>query len=110
MLDNCYHKTLSLECDGALTLLAETDSENPVELEVRPDQFERRKRRKIKKFYKDTKKLIRFEKAELRGNCCWKIWNRYRMGESVQLSQAGTFEPGWRISSVELLENCGNLL
>ena len=98
MLDNCYHKTLSLECDGALTLLAETDSENPVELEVRPDQFERRKRKKIW-----------FEKAELRGNCCWKIWNRCRGGESVQLSQAGTFEPGWRIASVELLENCGQL-
>ena len=104
-----YHKTLCLECDGSLTLLAETNSENPVELEVRSDQFERRKRKKIKKFYKNTKKLIRFEKAALRGNCCWKIWNRYRSGESVQLSQAGTFEPGWRIASVELLENCEQL-
>ena len=87
-------------------MLAEDSSEKIVSWELRPKHFVRRKRKKIKRFHKDTSQLIRFEKAKLQGNCCWRIWNRYKRGESNILSTPGTFEPGWRIAAVELMEDC----
>ena len=97
---------LLTECDGSLTLLSENEPEKVVELGVRPIHFEGRKRRKIKRFHEDTKQLIRFEKATMIGNCCWKVWNKYRSGESFPLIDTGTFEPGWAIRAVELLDSC----
>ena len=95
---------LLTECDGSLTLLSENGREKFIV--VSSVHFERRKRMKIKIFDKDTKKLIRFEKAALIGNCCWKVWNKYRSGESILLTQTETFEPGWAIRAVELLDSC----
>ena len=92
------------ECDGSLTLLSENGREKFIV--VRSAQFERRKRMKIKIFDRDTEELIRFEKATIIGNCCWKVWNKYRSGESIPLTQTGTFEPGWAIRAVELLDSC----
>ena len=97
---------VGIECDGSLTLLAEIPSNKTISWEIRPTNFGRRKRKKIKRFHKDTNKLVRFEKATLKGNCCWRIWNRYRLGEYNLLSRSDTFEPGWRIAAVELMENC----
>ena len=92
------------ECDGSLTLLSENGREKFIA--ANSVHFDRRKRMKIKIFDKDTKKLIRFEKAALIGNCCWKVWNKYRSGESIPLTQTETFEPGWAIRAVELLDSC----
>ena len=75
-------------------------------MKLTPAHFADRNRRKIRKMDKETKQLYRIEKAKREGNCCWKIWNRYTGGESIILSRSETYEPGWRIASVEMLKNC----
>ena len=101
-----FNIDINIGCTGSLTLLAEDSLGKVLSMRLTPAHFARRKRRKIKKIQKGTEKIIRFDKAKLEGNCCWKIWNRYRAGESILLSTSRTFEPGWRIMSVEMVKDC----
>lgn len=62
---------------------------------------QKRRRKKIKRF-KDSR-ILSFEYVNMTGNCLWSVWNKYRSGESFQVEQPGTHEPGWSIKAVKLL-------
>ena len=61
---------------------------------------------RIKEKHPETKALINFDQATAEGKCCWLLWNRNLGGISYPISSAGTFQPGWRIAAVEMLEDC----
>ena len=69
---------------------------------------------KIKK--KDNDKDIRYDMAEIRGECCWKFRSQLRGGYLYEPDKpVGTFETGWAIKKVTFNEcqqvcekdNCG---
>merc|ERR1712224_121738 len=57
--------------------------------------------------YINKPRNYRFKLAKLFGNCCWKIWNRYRRGgRPFTMATPNIYQPGWTIKSVELVRNC----
>ena len=66
----------------------------------------KRKKRKINLKHPTTKKLYKFVYATLTGNCCWKSWSKYRGGQPYDMVTPDSYQPGWAIRSVELLEHC----
>ena len=105
---------LIAECEGSLNLLT---SEGTDPFKLTPEHYFSKKRNKPLKFRKikvknpnRPPKYRVFEKATLIGNCCWRAWDSYsRDGMSFSMSTAETFEPGWRIATVELIRDCSLL-
>ena len=65
---------------------------------------------------KIKKKDIRYDMAEIGGECCWKLRSQLRGGSLYEPDKpVGTFEPGWAIKKVIFNEcqqvcekdNCG---
>ena len=50
--------------------------------------------------------LLKFEVAQMTGGCCWKIRDSYKKGKDKHLPEPRSYEPGWPIKSVQLLEEC----
>ena len=58
---------------------------------------------KIKK--KKNGKYIRYDMAEIRGTCCWKLRSRFKRGHLFEPDKPmGIFDPGWAIKKVILTE------
>ena len=96
-----------LGCSGALTL--STNGSSPtISVKINSHKIKQKKikRKSIKVRHPETKKLIKFEHAKLIGNCCWKLWDHYRGGQPYDISRADTYQPGWTIRAVELVEIC----
>ena len=72
---------------------------------IQPDELRHTKRnkKKLKKYYSSNDP---FDLATVEGNCCWKVWSRYRSGQGLGMGTAQTYQPGWNILSVQLVEGC----
>ena len=91
-----------LVCNGRLQLFS---SEHNQGMYIQPADLRNTKRnkKKLKKYYSSNEP---FDLARLEGNCCWKVWSRYRSGQSFGMGTAKTYQPGWNILSVQLVESC----
>ena len=96
----CFYTILV--CNGRLKLFS---SEHNQGMYIQPDELRNTKRnkKKLKEYYSSNEP---FDLARLEGNCCWKVWSRYRSGQSFGMGTAQTYQPGWNILSVQLVESC----
>ena len=91
-----------LVCTGRLTLFS---SEHNQGMYIQPDELRNtiRNKKKLKEYYSSNEP---FDLARFEGNCCWKVWSRYRYGQGFGMGTAQTYQPGWNILSVQLVESC----
>ena len=53
------------------------------------------------------KKDYQFDTAGVYGNCCWKVWDRYKGGRPLQWSPVNVYhESRWVIRAIEVERNC----
>ena len=64
-------------------------------------QSERKKRSITDKNTDGT--LLPFKLATVTGNCRWKIYNKFQVGQNHEMSESKTYTPGWIIRSIELI-------
>ena len=88
-----------LECSGNI-VLSSPNHNHIVTIQAASLQ-QKRRRRRIKRF--EDSRILSFEYVDMTGNCLWSVWNKFRNGESFQVDQTGTHEPGWSIKAVKLL-------
>ena len=66
----------------------------------------KRMKRKIKA--RKNGKLLKFDIANMNGNCCWSMRDKFTGGQSFVIPAVGTYYPGWPIRAVQLVENCNS--
>ena len=106
-------------CTGRITLSSFSHSQHAIsynETSVKTVGKERNKEWHVKVKKKDNDKFIRYDMAEIAGNCCWKVRSRFMGGQLYEPDKpVGTFQPGWAIKKVIFNEcqqvcekdNCG---
>ena len=52
------------------------------------------------------KEQYEFDTATIKGNCCWKVWNRYRGGKSLDMPTVNVYETRWVIRAIKEVKNC----
>ena len=62
------------------------------------------KRYTLRDEYKKTPRIHHFRLASLFGNCCWKVWSRYRGGRPLPMATPDVYQTMWAIKSVELVK------
>ena len=62
----------------------------------------KRKKRRIQVKHTDGT-LLPFQLASVTGNCRWKVYDRYKLGKNFDMAEAKTYQPGWKIRSIELI-------
>ena len=67
-----------LVCTGRLKLFS---SEHNQGMYIQPEELRNtlRNKKKLKEYYSSNQP---FDLATVKGNCCWKVWSRYRFGQN----------------------------
>ena len=94
------------ECSGSLTL---SSSQHGTKIDIASESLNKKKAQKtdIPKRNPDGKSFVKFNKVNMKGNCCWKVWNRYITGLSFKVETEGIHQPNWTIQTVQLIKKCG---
>ena len=97
---------LILECSGSLEL---SSSEHRETFEIVSESLKEKKARitDISRLNQEGNRYLYFDIVTMKGNCCWKVWNRYITGISYKVETEGTRHPGWTIKTVQLIKKCG---
>ena len=93
------------ECSGSLTL---SSSKHGEKFDILSEDLKQKKARKteIPKRNPDGNSYLYYNKVTMKGNCCWKVWNRYITGLSRKMETEGVHQPGWKIKIVQLIKKC----
>lgn len=92
-------------CDGSVELVS-TDHTYTATVYSNKLRARRVKRRKIKLKHPETQDLLPFDAVTLTGNCCWRVSNAFLGGQSTTMNAIGSYQTGWVVRAVELLDEC----
>jgi hypothetical protein len=97
------------ECSGGNITLFSLEHDHSVNIPYDYIVNRRRKKRSIKLKNPDNQnEVLKLEVATLTGSCCWKLRDKTKGGYNppYHMSIPGTFQPGWPIKAVYLLDGC----
>ena len=81
------------------------NSQNPKKIfseNIRKNIATTRKKRSITNKHTDGS-LLPFQLASVTGNCRWKVYDSYKLGQNYEMAESKTYHPGWIIRSIELI-------
>ena len=106
---NTFFVEFTGRCSGEVWLSNEINTTHPLILSssvVGLERFSLRYNYNKRKSKGITKNAYKFNTEKVYGNCCWRVWSRFKGGRPFGLSGVSTVATRWIIRAVEVVRNC----